>query len=54
MTGPDRRATSVEVTGVLVDALRPGSDDFNVEVYVAEGQEAKKLHRNLQKADWSA
>ena len=54
MTGPDCHATLVEVTEVLVDTLCPGSDNFNVEVYVAEGWEAKKLHRNLQKADWSA
>ena len=53
-TGPDRHATSVEVTEVLVDALQPGGEEFNVEVYVAECWEAKKLHQNLRKADWSA
>ena len=54
LTGPDRHTTSVDVTEVLVNALRPGGDNFNVVVYVAEGWEAKKLHRNLRKADWSA
>ena len=51
LTGPDRHTTLVEVTEVLVDALHPGGDNFNVKVYVAEGWEAKKLHRNLRKVD---
>ena len=54
LTGPARHETSVDVTTVLVDALRPGGDEFNVELYVAEGKEAKKLHRNLRDADCSA
>ena len=52
-TGPDRYQTSVDVTQVLVNSLRPGGKEFDVETYVTEGKEAKNLHRNLRMAAWS-